>query len=180
MSGALRHFPDDVGLSINLQGWSDFDSLIDTVTDKYAWAELRQVVAVIEADEKGRFERQDGRIRAAYGHSIDVDLEATESTVPNRLYHGTNPGALDEIFEEGLRPMSRQYVHLSETVEEARVVGRRHADSPVVLAIDASKMKQDGYEIDKRGEGTFTVKRVPAKYLERLNGPETDDQRFEQ
>ncbi|KTG11358.1 hypothetical protein AUR64_03625 [Haloprofundus marisrubri] len=66
--------------------------------------------------------------------------------------------------------MSRQYVHLSETVEEARTVGQRHASEPVVLAVDTQTMIRDGYRIDKRGEGTFTVEGVPAKYLERLTG----------
>ncbi|WP_224332650.1 RNA 2'-phosphotransferase [Haloprofundus halobius] len=166
ISGALRHFPNDVGLSIDSQGWTSYDSLIDTVTGKYAWAESGHVEAVVATDEKGRFERRNDRIRAAYGHSIDVDLEATESTVPDRLYHGTDPEVLDSIFEEGLRPMSRQYVHLSETVEEARAVGQRHADNPVVLAVDANAMKRDGYQIDRRGEGTYTVERVPSKYVD--------------
>ncbi len=166
MSGALRHFPDDVELSIDAHGWTNYDSLVDTVTDKYAWAEPRHVEAVVATDEKGRFERQDEQIRAAYGHSIDVDLEATESTVPDRLYHGTDPQILNIIFEEGLRSMSRQYVHLSATPEEARTVGRRHADNPAVLAVDAGAMKRDGYQISKRGAETFTVERVPPKYID--------------
>ncbi|WP_224450533.1 RNA 2'-phosphotransferase [Haloprofundus salilacus] len=166
VSGALRHFPDDFGLSIDSQGWTDYDSLAKVVTAKYAWAEPRHVAAVIETDEKGRFERQDDRIRAAYGHSIDVDLEATESTVPDQLYHGTDPRILDSILEEGLRPMSRQYVHLSSTIEEAHTVGRRHADTPVVLAVDTDAMKREGYQIDKRGAETFTVERVPPKYID--------------
>jgi putative RNA 2'-phosphotransferase len=168
MSGALRHFPDDVGLSIDAQGWTNYDSLVDTATDKYAWATPRHIQAVVETDEKGRFERQANQIRAAYGHSIDVTLDATDSAVPDQLYHGTDPRVLDRILEEGLRPMSRQSVHLSETAEEARTVGRRHATTPVVLAIDARAMTQDGYQLDKRGASTFTVEHVPPKYLERV------------
>lgn len=170
VSGALRHFPDDVGLSIDSQGWADYHSLVNAVTEKYGWAEPRHVEAVTTTDEKGRFERQADDIRAAYGHSIHVNLDATDSAVPSQLYHGTTLRVLDTILQEGLRPMSRQYVHLSETVDEARTVGRRHADDPVVLVVDTQTMIRDGYQIDRRGEGTFTVERVPSKYLERLTG----------
>ncbi len=44
---------------------------------------------------------------------VDVSLEPTDAPVPDELYHGTAPGNLESIRSEGLRPMSRQHVHLS-------------------------------------------------------------------
>jgi putative RNA 2'-phosphotransferase len=35
------------------------------------------------------------------------------SKPPAILYHGTSPSAAKNIMSEGLRPMNRQYVHLS-------------------------------------------------------------------
>jgi putative RNA 2'-phosphotransferase len=166
VSGALRHFPDDAGLSLDDGGWVAFDSLADAVTSRYPWADAEHVEAVVATDSKGRFERLDGRIRAAYGHSVDVELEPTTASVPDRLYHGTSPRSLDAIFDDGLKSMGRQVVHLSETRAEARSVGHRHSDDPVVLSVDARSMREDGFEIDKRGTGTYTVRRVPAAYLE--------------
>lgn len=169
VSGALRHFPDDAGLSVDDHGWTEYRELVEAVTDRYSWAEPEHVEAVVATDSKGRFERRGDRIRAAYGHSIDVTLEPTASTVPERLYHGTAPRNLEAILDEGLKPMGRQQVHLSETAEEAREVGRRHADDPVLLTVDAEAMRRDGFEVDRRGTGTYTVDRVPAQYVEPMD-----------
>ncbi|MDS0300873.1 RNA 2'-phosphotransferase [Halogeometricum sp. S1BR25-6] len=177
VSGALRHFPDDAGLSVDDGGWTEYEELVEAVTDRYSWADSEHVEAVTATDPKGRFERRGDRIRAAYGHSIDVTLESTESAVLERLYHGTAPRNVGTILEEGLKPMSRQRVHLSETVEEAREVGRRHADDPVLLVVDAEAMTREGFEVNRRGTGTYTVARVPPEFLERMDGDaeETED-----
>lgn len=184
-SGALRHFPADAGLELDDSGWTDYDDLVSAVTGKYDWADPGHVEAVVATDPKGRFERREtgdgGRIRAAYGHSVDVTLESeggegggrngsegdsSDEDVPDRLYHGTDPENLDSIRAEGLKPMGRQEVHLSGTREEAEEVGRRHAANPVVLAIDAAAMRADGRRVSKRGAATFTTDAVPPKYLE--------------
>lgn len=165
MSGALRHFPEDAGLSPDEHGWVPFDTLVSAVHDRYDRADRESVEGVIATDPKGRFERAEDRVRAAYGHSIDVDLDAPDTPVPDRLYHGTAPGNLDSIRRRGLEPMNRQQVHLSATVQQAREVGSRHADDPVVLGVDAGAMERDGHRIVRRGRGVYTTDRVPPEYL---------------
>jgi putative RNA 2'-phosphotransferase len=165
MSGALRHFPDDVGVKLDDRGWTEYDALVETVTNRYSWTEPDHIAAVIETDPKGRFERDSGRVRAAYGHSIDVALEATDTPVPDRLYHGTTPANQTAISREGLRPKNRQAVHLSETPTEAREVGRRHASEPIVLEIDTRRMVENGRRIMKRGRGVYTTEAVPPEYI---------------
>lgn len=167
LSGALRHFPEDAGIELDEAGWTEFDSLVAAVERKYDWADRRAVGAVVATDPKGRFERDGARIRAAYGHSVAVDLESGDTPVPATLYHGTAPRTLDSICAEGLKPMNRQQVHLSGTVEAAREVGSRHVDEPVILEVDASAMLADGEEITKRGVEVFTTDRVPPQYLSR-------------
>ncbi|MBX0304824.1 RNA 2'-phosphotransferase [Haloarcula salinisoli] len=175
MSGALRHFPDDAGLVLDDAGWTPFPDLVAAVESKYGWADRQTVDAVVATDPKGRFERDPGtdgdpdRLRAAYGHSVDVTIESEGGPVPDRLYHGTAPRNVDGITEEGLRPMNRQQVHLSASVETARAVGNRHASDPVVFEVDAAAMEADGHDIDKRGDATYTTGRVPPAYLSRLN-----------
>lgn len=172
-SGALRHFPEDAGLELDERGWASLEALVDAVERTYDWAGAEHVAAVIATDPKGRFERtgsdgDDGsgdRVRAAYGHSVDVDLEPTDAPVPDVLYHGTAPENLGSIRESGLRPMSRQHVHLSESSAAARRVGSRRASEPVVLAVDAAAMLADGRRITKRGVETYTTDRVPPAYL---------------
>jgi putative RNA 2'-phosphotransferase len=165
VSGALRHFPDDAGLELDGAGWTPFASLVAAVERKYDWADRRALEAVVTTDPKGRFERDGDRIRAAYGHSADVALESGDGPIPDTLYHGTAPRNLDAIRSEGLKPMTRQQVHLSDSVADAIEVGRRHADDPVVLEIDAAALGAAGHSVTKRGEATYTTARVPPEYL---------------
>jgi len=167
LSGALRHFPEDAGIELDGAGWTEFDSLVDAVERKYDWAGRHTVEGVIVTDPKGRFERDGTRVRAAYGHSVDVDLESGDTPAPDTLYHGTAPRNLDSILEEGLKPMNRQQVHLSGTVAAAQEVGARHSDEPAILEVDAAAMLKDGHEITKRGHEVYTTERVPPVYLER-------------
>jgi putative RNA 2'-phosphotransferase len=176
LSGALRHFPEDVGLSLSAAGWAEWEAVLDAVTNQYPWADERHVAAVVETDPKGRFEvvgdRDGRRVRARYGHSVPVTVGADDAgtdSVPDRLYHGTAPRHVESILDEGLKPMGRQEVHLSGTVSDARKVGRRHAPDPVVLVVDAAAMLTDGRRIDSRGRETYTTDRVPPEYLGRLD-----------
>jgi putative RNA 2'-phosphotransferase len=173
-SGALRHFPGDVGLDLDTAGWTPFDDLVSAVDRKYDWATREHLDAVVATDPKGRFERgeRDGTpmVRAAYGHSVDVDLDARETPVPDTLYHGTAPGNREQIRAEGLRPMGRQQVHLSGSVERAREVGRRHAADPVAFAVDAARLRAAGHDVTKRGRSVYTTDRVPPEYLRVVEG----------
>lgn len=171
LSGALRHFPEDVDLDLDTAGWTDLDGLVERTESKYEWLDEGAVEAIVRTDPKGRFELDGGRIRAAYGHSVDVDLESGETPVPDVLYHGTASEALAAINEEGLKPMSRQHVHLSGSVETAREVGRRHTAEPVVLCVDAAAMVDDGKEITKRGHSVYTTDHVAPRYFSRYDDP---------
>ncbi|MDS0222043.1 RNA 2'-phosphotransferase [Haloarcula sp. S1AR25-5A] len=179
VSGALRHFPEDAGIELDEAGWTPFASLRTAVKRKYDWADGKALTGVIATDPKGRFERTgvsdesgtiatDSRVRAAYGHSVDVTLDATDDPVPATLYHGTAPRNVASIREDGLQPMGRQTVHLSESVAAAREVGRRHGDTPVVFVVDADAMQTDDRRIAKRGSETYTTDRVPPAYLSLL------------
>jgi putative RNA 2'-phosphotransferase len=184
-SGALRHFPDDVGLTLDAGGWTTLTELVACAERQYGWADDRAVEAVVTTDPKGRFERRERddriEIRAAYGHSVAVDLDRDagrdhdsggggdeREDVPDTLYHGTAPRNLDVILAEGLKPMSRQSVHLSGAREMAREVGQRHADGdPVVLAVDVRELTAAGFDVRKRGVDTYTAERVPSEFLTR-------------
>jgi putative RNA 2'-phosphotransferase len=181
VSGALRHFPTDAGLELDEAGWTPFEALVDAVEDQYGWADADALAGVVATDPKGRFERtggghesaSDGRsgepddhVRAAYGHSVDVQIDAAETPVPDTLYHGTPARNVETIRREGLKPMSRQQVHLSETAETALDVGRRRGDDPALLVVDAAAMAADGHRITKRGLETYTTDRVPPQYVD--------------
>ena len=168
LSGALRHFPDDAGLDLDAAGWTAIDSVVKRVGEKYG-VDHDAVIGIIRTDPKGRFEVDTDRMRAAYGHSVAVDLDAGGTPVPDTLYHGTSPDALDSITREGLKPMGRQSVHLSDSVDDAKAVGSRHAADPVILEIDAGAMRADDHTITKRGRAVYTTERVPPEYIAQID-----------
>ena len=191
LSGALRHFPEDARLALDERGWAEYEAVLDTVTERYSWADSEAVAAVIATDPKGRFEREeddgdlDGeRIRAAYGHSVEVSLEEGEdegadetNSIPGRLYHDTVPDNREAIAAEGLAPMSRREGHLSATPAEARDVGARHASDPIVFVIDTDELIANGHLIAERGRGVYTTDRVPPTFLTEYEGvSSTDDE----
>lgn len=176
VSGALRHFPADAGIHLNEAGWTGWESLVDSVEHRYDWADEEALAAVVATDPKCRFEtRGTGgtkALRAAYGHSVDVDLDADTTAaaaeVPTTLYHGTAPRNVGAILDEGLKPMSRQAVHLSGSRETARDVGARHTGGdtePFVFRVDVRALVDAGYTVRKRGTDTYTVAAVPPEFL---------------
>lgn len=165
ISGALRHFPGDVGIQLDAAGWVDLELLCERTEERYGWFDPDMIPAIVATDPKGRFELDGDTIRATYGHSVDVSLDSADSPVPDKLYHGTAPENVDAILAEGLRPMGRQLVHLSDSIGEARTVGQRHAATPVILRVDATGLLAEGWDVTKRGKHVFTVEQVPPPFL---------------
>ena len=122
----------------------------------------------MNAPGKRRHEIRDGHIRALYGHSFPMRVAFEPACPPAVLYHGTARRFLPSIMEEGLRPMSRQYVHLSADTDMARQVGSRHdrRDPPVVLRVDAAAARGDSVAFYPTGnERVWLCNALPAKYL---------------
>jgi len=167
LSGLLRHFPDSFGLKLDDEGWARLEDVLRIVGERYGVGR-KEVELIVKFDPKGRFELRDDRIRAKYGHSVRVEVDWSESSeIPPILYHGTHPANVPSIMKEGLKPMRRREVHLSETLEDAVEVGRRHHPNPAVLAIDAKGMLRRGLKIRKKGR-VYTTDFVPSEFIRRL------------
>lgn len=164
ISGALRHFPDDLGLAMNQHGWVDVDVLCDAMKTRYKWANKEKLFSIIESDEKGRYEVKGNKIRARYGHSVDVDLDFPENTLPE-LYYGASREEVDILLEKGIKPIKQRYVHLSTSVEKAREVAGIHTDDPVLLVINAEQARNDGVKMLSATENIVLLEEIPAKYL---------------
>ena len=72
----------------------------------------------------------------------------------------------DTILEQGLLPMSRQYVHLSTDMRTAINVGTRHG-RPSIFTVSAQDMHRNGIEFFKADNGVWLTKNVPVVYLRR-------------
>lgn len=166
LSYVLRHAPEEVGLTLGDGGWVMIDDLLSGFREK-GWALNRdELDQVVETNEKKRFTvSADGlRIRAAQGHSVKIKSDLKAIAPPAVLYHGTAKRNLDAIMREGLRPMSRQHVHLSLDVATAETVGQRHG-KPIVLYVGSGKMAAAGFEFYCADNGVWLTNRVPAAFL---------------
>jgi putative RNA 2'-phosphotransferase len=147
LSLVLRHRPSEYGLRMDDEGWIDFDDLVDIVVAEDILAENveEEILQLVEESDRRRFEVANGRIRALYGHSAGVVLNLPEHDPPPTLYHGTTVSSARDIAANGLKPLGRAFVHLSATEAEARAVGMRHADDPVILEIDTAAAREEGF-----------------------------------
>ena len=177
LSLVLRHQPDAAGITVDAHGWAEVGALLRGMTDAGVPCDLQALREIVRTDEKQRYTfNEDGtKIRASQGHSFPVDLGLTQTDPPQVLWHGTATRFLADIMQEGLKPMSRQYVHLSPDAETAYRVGIRHG-KPVILQVDALRMVQDGMKIYRAENGVWLTDAVPPQYLQ-ITGtaqPETE------
>lgn len=138
LSYFLRHNPAEGNLAVDDQGFVELEDLLETLHDQGWNLDREELVQRLDDPDVERFERVGSVVRATYGHSIDVEPEYQEIAPEFPLYHGTSRRAWDSIYDEGIKPMNRQYVHLSRTREEAERVGRRHDDKPILLVVEPS------------------------------------------
>ncbi len=174
MSGLLRHFPWEAGLVLDDEGWVDIDELVKGIREKwrrkdlYKWVTREHVIAVALLDPKGRFEVRDNKIRARYGHSIKVAVKYSPDDSIYKLYHGTRRDNVERILVEGIKPMKRQWVHLSLNIPDACDTGRRHGGIPVVLKVNADCLRKKNLQVYRASRSVYVVEYVPPECIESI------------
>lgn len=165
----LRHQPGAAGISLDGHGWAQVDALIQGINATGRFIDIGMLEDIVRSDKKGRYSFSDDkkRIRANQGHSIPVDVGLKQAEPPAVLYHGTASRFLDAIRIEGLKPMSRLYVHLSMDYDTAVTVGKRHGQA-VVLEVDAAKMRRDGMVFYLSENGVWLTGFVAPEYLKEI------------
>lgn len=169
MSHALRHEPWLYELEPDDQGWVPVDRLLSAIRrsgPQFCRIDRASIAEVIERSAKQRFEIQDGRIRALYGHSLPGLLRKQRASPPEILFHGTSPEAVERILTDGLRPMDRQYVHLSVERDVACEVGRRKSRQPVLLQIRSAEADAYGVAFLIGNDAVWLAKHVPSLFVE--------------
>jgi len=167
----LRHQPQRFGLILDEEGWASLAEVMEILhgLPNFRWASRADVLELVEegsGDDKRRFEVAGGAIRARYGHSISRSIRHEPCVPPRRLYHGTSPAAVQAIRHEGLRPMERQYVHLSTDPQTAAGVGARHTARPIILTVHAAEAHAAGvsfYQVDER---VYLAESIPPQFVE--------------
>lgn len=166
LSYLLRHHPEAAGLRLDPAGWAPVEQVLAGMAARGRPVTRDQLAAVAGGNRRFEISADGSRIRARYGHSVAVDPGHPPAVPPDVLYHGTVVSALPAILREGLRPMGRRQVHLSETPRAARRVGGRRG-RPVVVAVDAAGLVADGWALRRAAGGVWLVDRVPPGRLRR-------------
>lgn len=168
LSLVLRHEPGKIGVVLGNEGFVPLAEFVAAVNRQRAYSRVTgaHVCEVVAASDKQRFEIVNGRIRARYRHSVEEAVTYPEVEPPEILYHGTTPQAAALILQEGLKPMQRQYVHLSSTPYMADVVARRHTDRPVLLVVRARESWQAGVKFHNPEPRLYLATPIAASFID--------------
>lgn len=159
----LRHKPEAIDIKLDEEGWTDLDILASK--SGFNVDDIRESVRVCN---KQRYTIKDGKIRANQGYSVALKMTFKEVEPPVVLFHGTVDKYLPSITAQGLKPMARHHVHLSDSLITAKQVGARRGEARI-LSIDAERMYQDGIKFYISENGVYLVDKVDVKYIVGLN-----------
>lgn len=165
---ALRHHPDDFGVTLDAHGWTDFTTLIERIGSRLPQLHtphMEQVAAAVRERWNDRFELADGRMRARYGHSVPGVTTAQPATPPARLFHGTTEQAWASIQVDGLQPVGRCLVHLTSDLGYACRVAGREGREPCVLGIEARQAHFAGVVFYQATRHVWQTSGVPVAFL---------------
>ena len=149
LSFILRHKPEQIGIQLDHEGWTNIDELIKLSKNDIK-LNYQLIKDVVEQNDKKRFQiSEDGlNIRAVQGHSTNmVKRELTPIKPPDILYHGTASRFIESIQQNGLIAGSRHHVHLSENKDTSTEVGKRYG-KPILLIIDSNSLKASADILD--------------------------------
>jgi putative RNA 2'-phosphotransferase len=163
----LRHRAGDYGLALDPEGFVPLDRLLAAMNTQRGWAWVRaeHIEEIIATQSKRRYEIVDGDIRAIYGHTLDAAIRYPQVSPPDILRHCTARRFVESIRRAGLRPMRRQYVHLTDEPALALLTGRRRDPQPAILQIDAGRAHAEGVVFFRADDGVFLAKAIPARFI---------------
>ena len=172
IAGALRHFPEKLGLMMDGKGWVDIISLIDAIGTSrsgFNWLRVHHVEALVETDPRGRYQIDGGMVRATYGHTLDISPDDLPIAELDEYFYPVTEEEADIIVEGGLHPTDRKKVHLSGSIEKAIEAGRVRTDEPLILRIDGKNAKKDGLKIFHAGKDVYITEGIDAKYISKID-----------
>jgi putative RNA 2'-phosphotransferase len=164
----LRHNPEELGIKLDIYGWTDLNSFINKISAKLnSNISINKVEDIMKQSEKQRFEIDisTNSIRAKYGHSILVKNNYQVLLKPVKLYHGTSSSNLESVKKIGLISKNRQYVHLTSNFELAKLTAKRWSNEITILEVNTMDMINDEIKIFIADNDIYLVDSVLSKYL---------------
>jgi putative RNA 2'-phosphotransferase len=167
MAHALRHDPAKYGLEPDPEGWVSFDDLIIAIRfERNDWLDVtqRDIERLLNAMEPDRFEIIGPKIRAVYGHSINLEKPPPIQNPPEALFHGTSADYVAEIMAKGLLRIRRRFVHLSSDLDWVlRFVANK--ERWVVLQILTSVACAEGISFRRANRHVWLADSIAPRFL---------------
>lgn len=161
----LRHQPEQFDLELDAYGWADTGEVVRALNERLGEpVHVEDLEDAVESGDRQRYEIENDRIRALYGHSIPVE-PGDPSKPPETLYVAIPERDLDRAQRFGLRGGRRRFLHLALTEEDAREAGRRGARDYCVLAVSAIEAWEEGVNFYDR-RSLWLAEEVPTHLIE--------------
>ncbi len=172
----LRHKPESGGLTLDENGWVDCEAIIAALERTELPTPHEQLLAIVRGDPKHRFELEDGRLRARFGHSLELTAPLVPGMPPASLFYGVSPKYAAKVSIAGIEPVRRQHVHLATSRSGAAEVATRRGVVGWVFRVDAHAAYNGGVAFYPRGRGIWLSEPIPPQFLEPVGQhSETDD-----
>lgn len=137
---------------------------------------LNDLLDIIINDKSNRFTIKDNYIKANYGHSQNIYEDKRQEFIPNDvLYHLTFSNYINNILQEGLKPMTRKYVFVAINIEKAEEYNKKlkkirqtqkdNTITPVLLEIDGKLAYKEGIKFFTEKDNIICTKYIPSKYI---------------
>jgi len=164
----LRHQAEEFDLQLDENGFVDVQDVWHIIEVRYKNKyQYNDLLKVVDGDKHGkkRYEIVNGKIRAMFGHSDVREITYATVTPPQYLYHGTSHEAIPSIKSNGLQAQSRQYVHMTTNLDNAKRVANRHSKDTIILQIHARQAHDDGIIFHQPEAEHFLCKQIPSQYI---------------
>lgn len=173
----LRHAPEKFGVEMDINGWVDSGELSDAIRAQrrdFHWLKPWHFEPVAITEEKGRYQVEGERIRATYGHSIEIEIDLPTDGIPEVLFYPVDPENIDDVLKLGILAGDRRHVHLSKTIAKAHEAGSVRIAEPVIIEIDAVQAIADGQAIHRAGLMVYLCEQIPPNYLYRVSNDDPE------
>ena len=164
MAYVLRHNPERFGLQPDRHGYVDLEAFLQIAQRRYPDQSSQRLRELVGSSSPGRFEVTERQLRARYGHTIQAEPVGQPVEPPDALYYGTDNTHAAIVLVEGLHPLDRRVLHLSETVEDAIAIAARKTQQPGILRILAREAHRAGSRF-YREASVYLVSSIPAPFL---------------
>ena len=168
LSRALRHEPEQFGITLDAQGWADLKQLLSALGELNADWNALNFDNLLATNKKRRFDVEGGRIRALYGHSTKPKILMQACEPPVSLFHGTDPRSAQFIAREGLKPMGRNYVHLASEKKYATRARHRKSCQPILFEVRSADAFRSGISFYQSNDVVWLSESIPVEFLKVL------------